>query len=266
MERQGYIGGTDAMRIMAGDWKNLYREKMGLQEPVDLTDNFQVQLGKLTEQLHIEWVMKKLGYSWSAPKELFKSKAIPFMAGHLDGWIKDINTFIEVKHTNEWQTVSEKARYYMPQLQHYLYITEKTQCFFSVIRGNQDPDHVTVKADPDYQGRLIERIRGFWWHIENETEPMGDEVPLSEQEADKKLADNVPVDGLRKVDMGKNNQWVALSSTYLETADAAIKHDEAKKQLKELMASDIGEAYGNGIIIKRDKRGSLRFTKEGESK
>jgi len=158
MNRLGYIGGTDAQRIMAGDWINLYLEKTGAKQPEDLSGNFQVALGKYTEIFHIDWVMKKLGYQWRAKNDLIVSKTIPYMAGHLDGWIEDIDTFIEVKHTNEWMSAADKARYYMPQLQHYLFITEKDFCYFSVIRGNHDPEYVTIKADPDYQHDLVERI------------------------------------------------------------------------------------------------------------
>lgn len=264
MDRLGYIGGTDSQRIMAGDWVNLYREKKGLKQPDDLSANFQVALGKYTEIFHIDWVMKKLGYQWRAKNDLIVSKTIPYMAGHLDGWIEDLNTFIEVKHTNEWMSAAEKARYYMPQLQHYLFITEKDFCYFSVIRGNHDPEYVTIKADPDYQHDLIERIKLFWWHIENNTEPLGDEMSQGQIEYANKLAEKVPVNNLKKIDMTSNNQWSVFAKQYLETISQVEIHDEAKQCLKDLVTSDIGEAYGHGVTIKRDKRGSLRFTTKGE--
>jgi hypothetical protein len=264
MDRIGYIGGSDAMRIMAGDWVNLYLEKTGAKQPEDLSGNFQVQLGKHTEEFHIDWVMNKLGYSYSMPKDTWKSNKYFYMQGHFDAWIHELQTFIEVKHSNEWMSASDKARYYMPQLQHYLYISECPFCYFSVIRGNQDPEYVTVKADDEYQAQLIERIKLFWWHIENKTAPIGDEVPVSEQEADRKLAEKVPVNNLKKIDMTKNNQWAVYAKQYIETASYVDQHEEAKKALKELVTPNIGEAYGHGVTIKRDKRGSLRFTTKGE--
>jgi len=264
MDRLEYIGGTDSQRIMAGDWVNLYLEKTGAKQPEDLLSNFQVQLGKHTEQFHINWVMNKLGYNWSVVNELKTSKRIPYMAGHLDGWIDNLETFIEVKHSNEWMSASDKARYYMPQLQHYLFITSCPFCYFSVIRGNQDPEYITVKADQEYQDRLIERVKLFWWHLENKTQPLGDEVPLSEQELDKKLAEKVPVNNLKVIDMTFNNQWTVYAKQYLDTQPYVEQHEDAKKALKFLVTPEIGEAYGHGITIKRDKRGSLRFTTKGE--
>ena len=55
MDRQGFIGGTDAIRIMNGEWAELYQEKVGLVEPKDLTDVFAVQLGAFTEDFNLNW-------------------------------------------------------------------------------------------------------------------------------------------------------------------------------------------------------------------
>ena len=44
MNRLGFIGGSDARRIMEGDW-HTWLEKTGQQQPADLSDNLAVQLG-----------------------------------------------------------------------------------------------------------------------------------------------------------------------------------------------------------------------------
>ena len=55
MDRQGFIGGTDAIRIMNGEWLELYQEKVGLTEPEDLSEVLAVQLGVHTEQFNLDW-------------------------------------------------------------------------------------------------------------------------------------------------------------------------------------------------------------------
>mgnify|MGYP003342323106 FL=1 len=55
-ERQKGIGGTDALRIMAGDWHALWREKMGIDQPKDFAFDFPVQLGIYTEPFHMNWL------------------------------------------------------------------------------------------------------------------------------------------------------------------------------------------------------------------
>ena len=53
VERPKTIGGSDAVRIMEGDWHTLWKEKTGRQEPKDLSRVLPVQLGILSETLNI---------------------------------------------------------------------------------------------------------------------------------------------------------------------------------------------------------------------
>ena len=55
MDRQNFIGGTDAIRIMNGEWSDLYQEKLGIVEPEDLSESLPVQLGMHTEQFNLDW-------------------------------------------------------------------------------------------------------------------------------------------------------------------------------------------------------------------
>ncbi|NBW29263.1 hypothetical protein EBR37_02685 [bacterium] len=264
MERMNGLGGTDAMRIMNGDWHNLYMEKLGLAEPVDLSENFQVQLGRETETFHINWVAGKNDWIIN-PIDKIMSPRIPFMFAHLDGWIQELDTFIEVKHTNEWQSASEKARYYMPQLQHYLHVTDKPYAYFSIIRGNQDPELLLINADQNYQSNLLERLSAFWWHVENKVPPEGDEMPQGQIGIANKLADNVPVNNMRKVDMNSSNSWAEFARVFLDTKDKVKEHDLAKTNLKDLIPNDVGEAYGHGVFIKRNKKGALTIYTEKDN-
>ena len=43
-QRKQGIGGSDAAKIMKGEWKDLYLIKTGQKEDEDLSDNFLVQL------------------------------------------------------------------------------------------------------------------------------------------------------------------------------------------------------------------------------
>jgi hypothetical protein len=61
-----------------------------------------------------------------------------------------------------------------------------------------------------------------------------------------------------------NNAWANFAGEYLETRLAADRHESAKKELKALVPEDASKCFGHGIIIKRDKRGALRFSDQGE--
>ena len=48
--RIGFIGGSDAVQIMNGDWVKLWSIKTGLLQPEDLSNNFTVQSGIHNEE------------------------------------------------------------------------------------------------------------------------------------------------------------------------------------------------------------------------
>ena len=59
--RMGFIGGTDMMTIMDGDWEHLWQIKTGRMQPDDLSDVFPVQLGIATEEFNVSLVEKHTG-------------------------------------------------------------------------------------------------------------------------------------------------------------------------------------------------------------
>lgn len=101
MDRSTGLGGTDAMRIMKGEWNALWKEKMGQAEPVDLSNIFRVQLGIFTERFHLEWIARQKEWSIEIAPALRKRTldGVPMFA-NLDGWIKDKETFIDAKHSS----------------------------------------------------------------------------------------------------------------------------------------------------------------------
>ena len=55
LDRSKGIGGSDANRIMRGDWHKLWLEKTGKQVPEDLSKNLAVQIGVITEPVNIRF-------------------------------------------------------------------------------------------------------------------------------------------------------------------------------------------------------------------
>ena len=51
-DRRKSLGGSDANRIMRGDWHSLWLEKTGRKEPEDLSWVLPVLIGIATEDLH----------------------------------------------------------------------------------------------------------------------------------------------------------------------------------------------------------------------
>jgi len=258
------LGGTDAMRIMSGDWFRLYQEKLQIILPANLDEVFEVQLGIYTEPFHRQWFQTHTGFEVEPHEGRHISDTKPFMYAHIDGWILSKKTFVELKHTNAFFSLKDRIRYYMPQLHHYMYVMDVKTCYFSAIFGNSAPQYAVVGIDIAYMSELIRMEEAFWWHVENKIAP--EDLPSRDIDALAKMAENATIDGYRTVDMSQSNSWISHSQDFLRSKDAYDLHEKSKEELKSLVGDDVGEAYGNGVVIKRNKKGHLLVRIKGEDK
>lgn len=263
MNRTGFIGGSDARRIIEGDWLALYEEKVGIRQSEDLSGNFRVQLGRWTEAFHMQWLISQYNMELTDPVGQECHPDHDWMRAQVDCWWPAMQTFVELKHTNERSNARSMAEDYLPQIAHYCAVTCRPFAYLSFIAGNNDP--VVCRIDPPagYIDELIQLEQSFWWHVENKVAP--DITPSATLERMVAEAAAVKVDGLRFVDMTGNNEWASHAADYIANAAAAMTFDIAKEGMKKLVDKDVGEASGHGITIKRDKRGFLRCYVKGEA-
>ena len=79
--RRSFIGGSDARIIMGSDEAalvQLWREKRGEAEPVDLSGNLIVQLGAATEDLNRYWYERNSGRRVRDVQRRVAHSAIPW--------------------------------------------------------------------------------------------------------------------------------------------------------------------------------------------
>jgi hypothetical protein len=242
--RKDALGGSDANTIMGGDEKKLlrlWREKRGEAEPEDLSDILAVQMGSFTEPLNVA------RRDWNGHP----------MAATLDGecGFDGPDAVFEAKHCGTRSTDAEIFARYVPQLTHNCLCAGRSRAFLSVFKGNGDWVMFEYALDEDYAERLIAAEAAFWECVRTGTPP----CPVEAEPTPK------PV-GVVEYDMQAlgNNAWANFAGEYLETRLAADRHESAKKELKALVPEDASKCFGHGIIIKRDKRGALRFSYQGE--
>lgn len=279
-DRKTYIGSSDAKSIISGDWDNLYRRKMGLEPEPDFSDNFPVQLGLQTEDFHLDWTIAALcaeqntSYNWSKfqkdgqqhwatfrPEGTFHA---PRLGSHPDALIQHPSGEffpVEAKITGRFRNVDEAADFYMPQLQHHMICWDVEQILLSVVCGTNEPERVWVGYSHEWASHYIERADAFWGHLKSEMPP----APLMTDTkrpttVPKAVADSVPLNGMRKMELTVLNSAAVLIDTFLETKQAVERHEKAKKDLKALVPPDVKEAYSNRLTMKRDARGAIRFT------
>ena len=112
MERKGFIGGSDCVKIMEGEWEELWEVKTGLKEPESLLRNLPVQLGRHTEDFNLKWfAFNEVKQVVAQQKEYIASLNNIPVKGTIDGAIKDENNIIEAKHTNNFYNILSSSWY-----------------------------------------------------------------------------------------------------------------------------------------------------------
>jgi len=164
LERPTGIGGTDANKLVHGEWLDLYDEKTGRAEPVNLDDVLPVQMGITTEQFNREWFTKKTDMKIDI--QMSPIWYNDYVYGSLDGIVHNNYAVFEAKHTHAFNTSAKKKvefvdKYY-PQLQHYMLVSKLPKAYLSIFFGNMHYEYVEVLEDRKFQSMLLKAYKYFW--------------------------------------------------------------------------------------------------------
>ena len=246
-ERATGIGASDAGKIMAGEWHQLWLEKTNRVEPEDLSDNLAVQMGSFTEPLNAYWFERQTGNIVHDSGVSVVHPVHGFMRCTLDGRTMFPDAVFEAKHVSAFAKDDEIVTRYYPQLQHQMFVTGLPSAFLSVFFGNSKYAYFEVAADAEYQADLVTRCAEFWRHVVEDIEP-----------ADKDAkAVAIAFDTLRTVDMTGSNLWANCAADWLTNKIAAKTFETAAKSIKDLIEPDVGTAIGHGIKVTRAKNNAL---------
>ena len=151
--RQKYLGGSDVACILGlNPWRTnvqLYREKKGLVEPADLSDNALVQYGTKAEEhiralFALDYPNLKVEY---VPNNSWHNSKYPFAAASLDGWSTDENGrhgILEIKTA----TITSKAQSEKWKDGH---IPDNYYCQVLFYLGVTDFEYVDLRANLKYE-------------------------------------------------------------------------------------------------------------------
>lgn len=194
-ERQKGIGGSDAATILGlNPYKNnvqLWREKVGLEEPEDISDKPYVQYGtnaegSLRQLFKLDFPEFKV---YSRKNEILQNKRLPFLQASVDGELTDPDNrkgVLEIKTTSILQSMQKEKwigrvpdNYYC-QLLHYLLVTGWEFAILKAQLKYQYPEKMKLVTNhytferKDVEGDMRVLLRAeieFWTHVENKTEP-----------------------------------------------------------------------------------------------
>ena len=256
MERKGFIGGSDAVKIMNGDWIELWEIKTGRIESPDLSKNLAVQMGILTEDFNISWFEQE--YNKRIINNQYEilmggTDTMPPLKGTLDGTVIYHNDIIECKHTNAFNNMEKLISYYMPQVQLYMYLEKADGCYLSAFFGNSKWECSYISYDGSYMTTVLDMIKDFWGYVQRDEEPpYAPSTGIVQATQDK-----IPVDNMVKRDANLDNEFMSVAHDYIEHQDSAKMFDNAKKSLKQMVGHNEREVYCDRLTIRRNKRGAL---------
>lgn len=254
--RKSRIGGSDAGKIVSGDWLPLFLEKTGRAEPEDLTWVLPVQMGIVTEELNIDFFEHATGHKVFGRGEVYTHPDHTYLGATLDGLtlIGKKPAIVQCKHVSAFAKIEEVEQRYYPQVSHEMLVTGASVAFLSVFLGTMKHEIIEVHRDRDYINRLLDLEVEFWSYVQRDEQPPDKEG----------LATPVKPETFRTLDMTGHNEWTVNAVDWLETKAAAAKNDKAAKALRALVEADVGEAIGAGVLVKRAKDGKALYLREAK--
>lgn len=168
-DRPTGIGGTDAIRITEGTWKDLWLEKIGKVERKDLSSVLPVQLGIFTEEFNRRWYQEVTKERVVNIGDIFTHPQYDYIYGSLDGIAK--GKVFEAKHVNAFVKDQNIIDKYYAQVQHYMMVTGFSKAVLSVLRGNLGYNIFTIERDKPFQRKLEIACHLFWFHVMNNITP-----------------------------------------------------------------------------------------------
>ena len=174
-DRPNGIGGTDAMKLVEGNWIDLYDLKIGKTQSDDLSNVLPVQMGTVTENLNRLWFQREMGVYVTQETQIWYND---YIYGNLDGLVKPNTRFyaeavFEAKHSGQFMDTPKQHanlidRYY-PQVQHYMLCSKLPTAYLSIFFGNRTHKIFTIKEDREFQSKLLKVYKIFWKAVQNKT-------------------------------------------------------------------------------------------------
>ena len=169
-----YIGGSDANLLMAGKLVQLYMRKKNLKlnkhikSPNTIpkqTSAVATKIGMCTEDINLDFLQKSIEQEIHRKITVDPDDKSPWLRSSLDGMTDETHTPCEAKHTNQFTTFEDVVIRYYPQLQHYLFHTQKDSMYLSVFFGNNTFLYASIDADYKYQKILMDTEEWFYMHL-----------------------------------------------------------------------------------------------------
>jgi putative phage-type endonuclease len=259
-DRTKYLGGSDVGAILGfSKYRtalDVWLEKTG--RIVNVVDNLPVRFGNFAEEFVASEYATQTGYSLVHSEEGIAHPQYPFMVGHIDRFVFEVNDVLTnelmnidgscaASHLLECKTASpfnqsdwgelgtdEVPMSYLVQCLWYLAITNLDRCDVAVLFGNSDFRIYEVYRDQELEDLIIAKAAAFWReNVLADTPPPAqcesDYQHLFKKEVPGKSVEAHPV-------MCELTQKLQILSSEIKSKEAEIS------QIKQTIMGQMGEA------------------------
>lgn len=263
--REGRLTASRVACLMSGDERailGLWREMVGdpAYEPEDLSGNWAVQLGSVTEGLNLDFYERRTGRTLTRRGEVVCKPGFGWAAATLDGWDADHPSgpaVIEAKHVGGFEPIGTVIQRYAPQCAWQRIVTG-APVLLSIIEGAREPVIEPAAWDEEYAAELWRRAEAFMACVWDLVPP----VVLAPVQAP------VPPERYRSLDLVEMEEageplpnWayelMSCAASWAETIDAAKGNAAAAKAIKDLLPGDVGLCITAAAKISRAKNGAV---------
>ena len=246
-ERRSGIGGSDVAPILGlpnpGNRTALqvWAEKTGRAEPTP--DNAYLRRGRRLEPVVRDEYEEETGRRVVTAPELFVHATIPYLIGHVDGFIQDPDRepedagILEAKSANAfmaraWEDEAPLAA--QVQLQHYLLVTGRKWGSVAGLIGGLEFRYQDAERNEELLAGWMLKAAEFWKHVKDDTAP----DPVA---ADAKTIGRIfqAIEG-KSVDLG--NEAIQWDLDRLKAAEEIKRFQQLKDEADAKLKHAIGEA------------------------
>ena len=186
-ERLNYICGSDAAVICGiSPYNNkiqLWQEKTKQITPKDISDKPCIKAGNFLEPAVREWFESETGMKVTTDPRLLIHESIPYMAGHIDGWV-GTDAIFEAKtaaYDYGWGEQGDNIipDHYLCQVAHYMAVTDVNKAYVAVLIRGTDFRYYLIERNKKLEEMLLRTQSEFWNCVKKNIAPTptsGDEV------------------------------------------------------------------------------------------
>ncbi len=185
-ERLDFICGSDAAVICGvSPYSNqiqLWQEKTRQIKAKDISDKPSVKAGNFLESAVRKWFESETGLEVTIDERLIIHEDIPYMAGHIDGWVGE-DAIFEAKTTSYEHGWGEHGDntipdHYLCQVAHYMAVCDVKKAYVAVLIRGTDFRYYIIERNPKLEEMLIRKQKEFWNCVKKNIAPL----PMSGQE------------------------------------------------------------------------------------